>query len=46
MGLLGELSAQGRTLVVVTHDQALARRAGRVVEIRDGLIVRDGAMAA
>jgi len=46
MGLLGELSAQGRTLVVVTHDQALARRAGRVVEIRDGLIVRDDAMAA
>ena len=46
MGLLGELSAQGRTLVVVTHDQALARRAGRMVEIRDGLIVRDGAIAA
>ena len=46
MGLLGELSVQGRTLVVVTHDQALARRAGRVVEIRDGRIVRDGALAA
>ena len=46
MSLLGDLSAQGRTLVVVTHDQALAKRAGRVVEIRDGLIVRDGAMAA
>jgi putative ABC transport system ATP-binding protein len=41
MGLLGELWRQGRTLVVVTHDAALARRANRVVEIRDGLIVSD-----
>jgi putative ABC transport system ATP-binding protein len=42
MGLLGELWRKGRTLVVVTHDAALARRANRVVEIRDGLIVSDG----
>jgi putative ABC transport system ATP-binding protein len=41
MGLLTELWEQGRTLVVVTHDATLARRANRVVEIRDGLIVND-----
>ena len=41
-----ELWQQGRTLVVITHDMALARRAGRVVEIRDGRIVRDGEAAA
>ncbi len=41
MSLLSELWGQGRTLVVVTHDQTLARRAGRVVEIRDGLVVTD-----
>ncbi len=41
MGLLSELWTQGRTLVVVTHDTALARRANRVVEIRDGLVVGD-----
>jgi putative ABC transport system ATP-binding protein len=41
MSLLGELWGQGRTLVVVTHDKALARRAGRVVEIRDGVVVTD-----
>jgi putative ABC transport system ATP-binding protein len=41
MSLLTELWGQGRTLVVVTHDQALARRAGRLVEIRDGLVVTD-----
>jgi putative ABC transport system ATP-binding protein len=41
MGLLGELWEQGRTLVVVTHDMTLARRANRLVEIRDGVIVAD-----
>jgi putative ABC transport system ATP-binding protein len=41
MSLLNELWGQGRTLVVVTHDKALAQRAGRVVEIRDGVVVTD-----
>jgi len=41
MSLMEDLWKQGRTLIVITHDAALARRAGRVVEIRDGAIVRD-----
>ncbi len=41
MSLLSELWGQGRTLVVVTHDKTLAQRAGRVVEIRDGVVVTD-----
>ncbi len=41
MSLLTELWGQGRTLVVVTHDKTLASRAGRVIEIRDGLVVTD-----
>lgn len=41
MSLMEQLWRQGRTLLVITHDAALARRAGRVVEIRDGAIVRD-----
>jgi putative ABC transport system ATP-binding protein len=45
MGLFLDLAAQGRTLVVITHDLTLARRAGRIVEIRDGRIVRDGPAA-
>jgi putative ABC transport system ATP-binding protein len=41
MSLFEELWRQGRTLVVISHDPALARRAGRGVGIRDGRIVRD-----
>ena len=41
MGLFQDLWKQGRTLLVITHDAALARRAARVVEVRDGNIVRD-----
>ncbi len=46
MGLFTELWQQGRTLVVITHDMTLARRAGRVVEVRDGRIISDSAAAA
>ncbi len=41
MQLFAELWAQGKTLVVITHDMTLARRASRVVEVRDGRILRD-----
>ncbi len=41
MSLFEELWKQGRTMIVITHDAALARRAGRIVEIRDGVIVSD-----
>lgn len=41
MSVLTELWDQGATLIVVTHDKALAQRANRVVEIRDGLVVED-----
>jgi putative ABC transport system ATP-binding protein len=46
MGLFTDLWKQGSTLVVITHDMTLARRASRVVEIRDGRIVKDGEVAA
>jgi len=41
MSVLTELWDQGATLIVVTHDKALAKRANRMVEIRDGLVVED-----
>ena len=35
--------AAGATLVIITHDPALADRCGRIVEMRDGRIVSDRA---
>ncbi|MDX1583440.1 MAG: ABC transporter ATP-binding protein [Thermoanaerobaculia bacterium] len=46
MDVFSDLSAQGRTLVIITHDAALANRAERIVEIQDGLILDDRAAAA
>jgi putative ABC transport system ATP-binding protein len=45
MGIFSELWQQGRTLIVITHDMSLARRASRIVEVRDGRIISDGAAA-
>lgn len=39
--LLDELVAEGRTLVLVTHDPSVAERAHRVVELSDGKLVED-----
>ena len=38
MGLFAELNADGRTIVVITHDEKLAARAKRVVRIDEGRI--------
>jgi putative ABC transport system ATP-binding protein len=41
MSIFTDLWKQGSTLVIITHDPALARRASRVVEIHDGRITAD-----
>jgi putative ABC transport system ATP-binding protein len=41
MSIFTDLWKQGRTLVIITHDPGLARRASRVVEVRDGRITAD-----
>ena len=41
MALLRELSAQGHTVVLITHAQEVADQAQRVIEVRDGRIVSD-----
>jgi putative ABC transport system ATP-binding protein len=46
MSIFTDLWKQGSTLVIITHDQALARRASRVVEIHDGRITADHEAAA
>jgi putative ABC transport system ATP-binding protein len=43
MALLESMRAGGLTLVVVTHDAALAARARRIVTMDDGRVVTDGA---
>jgi ABC-type lipoprotein export system ATPase subunit len=42
MGFLQELNAAGRTIVLVTHDAAVARHARRIVSMRDGQVIGDG----
>jgi ABC-type lipoprotein export system ATPase subunit len=41
MALLEGLSHDGRTLVVVTHDAAIAGRARRVLRMEDGGVVEE-----
>ncbi len=41
MSVFQELWDQGRTIIVITHDPALARRAPRRIEIHDGRISLD-----
>ncbi|HUP63719.1 MAG TPA: ABC transporter ATP-binding protein [Thermoanaerobaculia bacterium] len=41
MQVFTELWKQGRTLIIITHDPALARRASRVVHVQDGAILSD-----
>jgi putative ABC transport system ATP-binding protein len=39
--LLDSLHAEGRTIILVTHNEALARRAERMVRLRDGRVESD-----
>jgi putative ABC transport system ATP-binding protein len=40
LGLLDDLHAHGKTIVVVTHDPNVASRADRIVRMRDGRVER------
>jgi putative ABC transport system ATP-binding protein len=42
LSLLETLNREGTTIILVTHDQAIARRTRRVIAMRDGRIVHDG----
>ncbi|MEF2070910.1 MacB family efflux pump subunit [Consotaella aegiceratis] len=39
--ILEELHAEGKTIIIVTHDASVAVRADRIIELSDGVIVSD-----
>ena len=41
MALFENLSIKGHTIIVVTHEEAIARQSRRIIRIRDGLIASD-----
>ncbi len=41
MKILKDLNKEGHTIIMVTHEPDIADQAKRIIEVRDGLIVRD-----
>ncbi|HTK81982.1 MAG TPA: ABC transporter ATP-binding protein [Bacteroidota bacterium] len=41
MGLFEELHSKGNTIILVTHEEAIAEHAHRIIRVRDGLVASD-----
>jgi len=46
LNLFDELHREGRTILLVTHEDEVGKRAGRIVWMRDGLVVPRGGEGA
>jgi putative ABC transport system ATP-binding protein len=42
MDLLENINNNGNTVIIVTHEEDIAKRAKRIIRLRDGLIEKDG----
>ena len=42
MALFNELNAEGRTIIMITHDKSIAKHAKRIVRILDGELLEGG----
>ncbi len=45
MGLLEEINERGTTIIMVTHDNDLAQRAKRQIQVKDGQVIEHGNVA-
>ena len=41
LGLFDDLNAEGRTIIIVTHEDEVAERAKRIVRLKDGMLHSD-----
>jgi putative ABC transport system ATP-binding protein len=41
LGIFGRLNAEGRTIIMITHEAEVAAQAQRTIRLRDGLIIED-----
>jgi putative ABC transport system ATP-binding protein len=41
LGIFDRLNERGRTIILITHEQAIAAHARRVVSVSDGSIIAD-----
>jgi len=41
MNLFHELHSKGNTIIIVTHEEDIAKHTGRIVRLRDGMIETD-----
>jgi len=41
MGLFKELNDNGQTIILITHEEAIAKQTKRIITIKDGLIESD-----
>jgi putative ABC transport system ATP-binding protein len=41
MKLFSDLWKKGNTIIIVTHEEEIARHAGRIIRLRDGLVESD-----